>query len=165
LVEWIEDQSYPNTTLSWSIIKGSGRIQKKVFTSSYYYVAMANINPEPAEVKLNISIHAFLYNTTKAYYKVAVQFDVNRLVFLSDFFVKVSFDKPAKDYYIVAYTRFTRVNLTTTSVLRYTNSQTDASWPLPVAPPLLTHWSMKQARTFRWNLTAPEQHFEYHVHK
>ncbi|XP_026415145.1 uncharacterized protein LOC113310634 isoform X2 [Papaver somniferum] len=72
LVEWIEDPSYPNTTLSWSIIQGSGRIQQKVFRSSYYYVAVANINPEPAEVQLNISIQAFLYNTSKAYYKCSL---------------------------------------------------------------------------------------------
>ncbi|KAI3850167.1 hypothetical protein MKW92_023244 [Papaver armeniacum] len=66
----------------------------------------------------------------------------------------------------VASTRFSRVNLTTTSVLRYTNSQVDASGPLPAAPTLLTHWSMKQARTFRWNLTAnaarPNPQGSYH---
>ncbi|KAI3836889.1 hypothetical protein MKW98_005222 [Papaver atlanticum] len=79
LLEWIEDPSYPNTTLSWSIIQGSGRIQQKVFTSSYYYVAVANINPEPAEVQLNISIQAFLYNTTKAYCKCSLSEGLCRL--------------------------------------------------------------------------------------
>ncbi|KAI3930563.1 hypothetical protein MKX01_037009 [Papaver californicum] len=82
------------------------------------------------------------------------------------FSVLVTFDQPPKDYYIVASTRFTRVNLTTTSVLRYTNSQADASGPLPLAPTLLTHWSMKQARTFRRNLTAnaarPNPQGSYH---
>ncbi|KAI3993444.1 hypothetical protein MKX01_002457 [Papaver californicum] len=72
LMEWIEDPSYPNTTLSWGIIQGSGRIQQKIFRSSYYYVAVGNSNPEPAEVQLNISIQAFLYNTTKAYYKCSL---------------------------------------------------------------------------------------------
>ncbi|XP_026437605.1 L-ascorbate oxidase homolog [Papaver somniferum] len=83
--------------------------------------------------------------------------------------VLVTFDQPAKDYYIVASTRFTRANLTTTSVLRYTNSQVDASGPLPAAPTLLKHWSMKQARTFRWNLTAnaarPNPQGSYHYGK
>ncbi|MCL7034797.1 hypothetical protein MKW94_005355, partial [Papaver nudicaule] len=80
--------------------------------------------------------------------------------------VLVTFDQPAKDYYIVASTRFTRVNLNTTSVLRYTNYLAGASGPLPMAPTLLTHWSMKQARTFRRNLTAnaarPNPQGSYH---
>ncbi|OVA12803.1 Multicopper oxidase [Macleaya cordata] len=80
--------------------------------------------------------------------------------------VLVTLDQPPKDYYIVASTRFTRRNLTTTAVLHYSNSQTAASGPLPMAPTLLTHWSMKQARTFRRNLTAnaarPNPQGSYH---
>lgn len=64
--------------------------------------------------------------------------------------VLVTLDKPAKDYYIVASTRFTKRNLTTTSILHYTNSQATVSGPLPSAPTLLTQWSMKQARSFRY---------------
>ncbi|XP_043724047.1 E3 ubiquitin-protein ligase APD2 isoform X3 [Telopea speciosissima] len=49
LVEWIEDPSYPNTTLSWNIIHGNGMIQQKIFKSSDYYVAVGNLNSEEAE--------------------------------------------------------------------------------------------------------------------
>ncbi|MBA0592077.1 L-ascorbate oxidase homolog [Gossypium raimondii] len=59
-----------------------------------------------------------------------------------------------KDYYIVASTRFTKPILTTTGILRYQGSHTPPSLPLPIAPTYHVHWSMKQARTIRLNLTA-----------
>ncbi|KAM4095369.1 hypothetical protein ACJW30_08G024400 [Castanea mollissima] len=68
LVEWIEDPSYPNTTLSWNIIHGSGKIQQKISKSSNYYIAVGNLLSEEVEVELNFTINAFLYNTTQAYY-------------------------------------------------------------------------------------------------
>ncbi|OIS97837.1 PREDICTED: L-ascorbate oxidase homolog [Nicotiana attenuata] len=68
--------------------------------------------------------------------------------------VLVTLDQPPKDYYIVASTRFTRTVLTATAVLHYSNSQTSVSGPMPSAPAGQMHWSMLQARTFRWNLTA-----------
>ncbi|KAK9136219.1 hypothetical protein Syun_015549 [Stephania yunnanensis] len=79
----------------------------------------------------------------------------------------VTLDQPSKDYYIVASTRFTRRVLTATAVLHYSNSRTPVSGPLPAAPPNQPHWSMQQARTLRWNLTAnaarpnPQGSFHY----
>ncbi|CAO2830815.1 unnamed protein product [Amaranthus hypochondriacus] len=58
------------------------------------------------------------------------------------------------DYYIVASTRFARTAIEATATLRYNGSTTGPSLPLPVGPVYQVHWSMKQARTFRWNLTA-----------
>ncbi|XP_058071459.1 E3 ubiquitin-protein ligase APD2-like isoform X6 [Magnolia sinica] len=80
LIEWIEDPTYPNTTLSWNIIHGNGLIQQKISKSSEYYVAVGNLNTQVMEgtsvqdrqilvVQLNFSISALLYNTTGAYYK------------------------------------------------------------------------------------------------
>ncbi|XP_022773964.1 L-ascorbate oxidase homolog [Durio zibethinus] len=72
-----------------------------------------------------------------------------------------------KDYYIVASTRFTKPILTTTGILRYEGSNTPASLPLPIGPTYQVHWSMKQARTIRLNLTAnaarpnPQGSFHY----
>ncbi|OVA07264.1 Multicopper oxidase [Macleaya cordata] len=62
--------------------------------------------------------------------------------------------QPPKDYYIIASTRFTKPILNSTAVLHYTNSHTAASGPLPIGPTYELQWSMKQARTFRRNLTA-----------
>ncbi|KAK8694760.1 hypothetical protein V6N13_072305 [Hibiscus sabdariffa] len=39
-------------------------------------------------------------------------------------------------------------------VLHYANSQIPVSGPLPAAPAYQYHWSMQQARTYRWNLTS-----------
>lgn len=64
--------------------------------------------------------------------------------------VLVTLDQTPKDYYIVASTRFTRRVLTGTALLHYTNSQTPVSGPLPAGPTYHIHWSMKQARTFRY---------------
>lgn len=64
--------------------------------------------------------------------------------------VLVTLDQPPKDYYVVASTRFTRISFTATSVLHYTNSHTPVSGPVPPAPARQMHWSMLQARTFRY---------------
>lgn len=80
----------------------------------------------------------------------------------------VTLDQPAKDYYVVASTRFTKQVLTATAVLHYTNSKTAVSGPLPAGPaPNDVQWSLNQAKTFRWNLTAnaarpnPQGSFHY----
>ena len=64
--------------------------------------------------------------------------------------VLVTLNQPPKDYYIVASTRFTKTVLTATAVLHYTNSHTPVSGPLPAAPAYQFHWSMQQARTYRY---------------
>ncbi|KAF8394921.1 hypothetical protein HHK36_018860 [Tetracentron sinense] len=72
LIEWIDDPSYPNTTLSWNIIHGNGTIKQAIFKSSSYYVAVGNLNVEEVEVQLTFRIWAFVYNTTEAYYKCSL---------------------------------------------------------------------------------------------
>ncbi|KAK1288728.1 hypothetical protein QJS10_CPB19g02028 [Acorus calamus] len=44
LVEWTEDPSYPNITLSWNIIHGNGVIRQKITTPSDYYIGVGNLN-------------------------------------------------------------------------------------------------------------------------
>ncbi|XAR73950.1 L-ascorbate oxidase [Bertholletia excelsa] len=81
--------------------------------------------------------------------------------------VLVTLDQAPKDYYIVASTRFTKTVLTAVAVLHYTNSQTQVSGPLPAGPTDQIDWSIKQAGTLRWNLTAnaarpnPQGSFHY----
>ncbi|XP_031402370.1 E3 ubiquitin-protein ligase APD2-like [Punica granatum] len=77
LVEWIEDPSYPNTTLSWTsympvLFAGSGRLRQTFSNSAAYYIAVGNLNTEGVEVELNITVKARLYDTTKAYYKCSL---------------------------------------------------------------------------------------------
>ncbi|WCJ31062.1 SKU5 similar 15 [Euphorbia peplus] len=81
--------------------------------------------------------------------------------------VLVTLNSSPKDYYIIASSRFTKPVLTTTGILRYAGSNTPASKPLPFNPNYQIHWSMKQARTIRLNLTAnaarpnPQGSFHY----
>jgi iron transport multicopper oxidase len=69
--------------------------------------------------------------------------------------VLVILDQAPKDYYIVTSTRFTKSVLTATAVLHYTNSHTPVSGPLPTGPTYQIHWSMQQARTFRYDNKKP----------
>ncbi|KAI3808584.1 hypothetical protein L1987_24538 [Smallanthus sonchifolius] len=78
----------------------------------------------------------------------------------------VKLHAPVKDYFIVASTRFTKPTLTAAGILHYDGSQTETSLPLPIGPTYQIHWSMKQARTIRWNMTAnaarPNPQGSYH---
>ncbi|XP_068654058.1 L-ascorbate oxidase homolog [Aristolochia californica] len=80
--------------------------------------------------------------------------------------VLVTLDQPPKDYHVVASTRFTKNVLTATGTLHYSNSHAQVSGPLPAGPTYQVHWSMQQARTIRWNLTAnaarPNPQGSYH---
>ncbi|PHU26797.1 L-ascorbate oxidase -like protein [Capsicum chinense] len=80
--------------------------------------------------------------------------------------VLVTANQPPKDYYVVVSSRFTRRVLTTTAVLHYSNSWTKVSGPLPGGPTTQINWSIYQARSIRWNLTAsgprPNPQGSYH---
>ncbi|KAE9609456.1 hypothetical protein Lal_00020157 [Lupinus albus] len=80
--------------------------------------------------------------------------------------VLVTADQPALDYYIVASTRFTSKVITTTGVLRYSNSAGPVSGPPPGGPTIQIDWSLNQARSIRTNLTAsgprPNPQGSYH---
>ncbi|XP_009397538.2 E3 ubiquitin-protein ligase APD2 isoform X2 [Musa acuminata AAA Group] len=72
LVQWIEQPSHPNTTLSWSLIHGNGKIQQTIDKPSDYYIAVGNLNNIEIQVQLTFRIQAVLYNTTGAYYKCSL---------------------------------------------------------------------------------------------
>ncbi|KAK8512596.1 hypothetical protein V6N12_075168 [Hibiscus sabdariffa] len=75
-------------------------------------------------------------------------------------------DQPAKDYYIAVSTRFTSRVLTSTAILRYSNSAGPVSGPPPGGPTIQIDWSLNQARSIRKNLTAsgprPNPQGSYH---
>ena len=71
--------------------------------------------------------------------------------------VLVTLKASVRDYYIVASTRFTKPILNTTASLRYLGSKNAVSGPLPVGPTYHIHWSMKQARTIRYNNSKPNR--------
>ncbi|TQD74780.1 hypothetical protein C1H46_039670 [Malus baccata] len=80
--------------------------------------------------------------------------------------VLVTANQPVQDYYVVVSSRFTRRVLTTTAVLHYSNSRKGVSGPIPWGPTTQIAWSVSQARSIRWNLTAsgprPNPQGSYH---
>jgi len=84
------------------------------------------------------------------------------------FSVLVTANQAAKDYYMVASTRFLKKELSTVGVIRYEGSKVQASTELPKAP-VGWAWSLNQFRSFRWNLTSnaarPNPQGSYHYGK
>ncbi|KAG0479340.1 hypothetical protein HPP92_010198 [Vanilla planifolia] len=80
--------------------------------------------------------------------------------------VLVTADQPPSDYYIVTSTRFTNPVLTMTAILHYSNSAGRPIDPPPGGPTIEIDWSLNQARSIRWNLTAsgprPNPQGSYH---
>ncbi|XP_073314088.1 L-ascorbate oxidase homolog isoform X1 [Primulina huaijiensis] len=80
--------------------------------------------------------------------------------------VLISTNQPAKDYYIAVSSRFTPTVLITTAVLHYSDSATKVSGLPPSGPTSDVAWSLNQARSIRWNLTAsgprPNPQGSYH---
>ncbi|KAL4332397.1 hypothetical protein GQ457_07G035220 [Hibiscus cannabinus] len=66
---WLEYPSYPNSSLSWNIINGTGEIQQEVPKSCNYYVAVGNFNSEQVQIQLKFSVKALIYDTSQAYYR------------------------------------------------------------------------------------------------
>ncbi|KAG9443452.1 hypothetical protein H6P81_014792 [Aristolochia fimbriata] len=80
--------------------------------------------------------------------------------------VLVTANQPARRYYIVASSRFTKYDLTTVAVIEYEGAAAEApAAELPEAPEGWA-WSLNQFRSFRWNLTAsaarPNPQGSYH---
>ncbi|RLM84348.1 hypothetical protein C2845_PM04G00070 [Panicum miliaceum] len=79
----------------------------------------------------------------------------------------VTLDQPPLDYAVVVSTRFAPANLTAVGTLHYAGATARAPGPLPAGPPGQYDWSVNQARSFRWNLTAsaarpnPQGSFHY----
>ncbi|KAJ1291058.1 hypothetical protein BS78_02G290600 [Paspalum vaginatum] len=80
--------------------------------------------------------------------------------------VLLTADQPAFDYAVVVSTRFTSRIISTTAVLRYANSAGKAPGAPPGGPTIQIDWSLNQARSIRWNLTAsgprPNPQGSYH---
>ncbi|XP_064977680.1 L-ascorbate oxidase homolog [Musa acuminata AAA Group] len=78
----------------------------------------------------------------------------------------VTADQPPMDYYIVVSTRFTTTVLSTTAILHYSYSDGKRVEPPPGGPTTDIEWSLNQARSIRWNLTAsgprPNPQGSYH---
>ncbi|GMH01459.1 hypothetical protein Nepgr_003298 [Nepenthes gracilis] len=56
LIEWLEDPSYPNTTLSWNIISRSSMIEQEIKKTATYFITVGNLNSEAVKAQLNFNL-------------------------------------------------------------------------------------------------------------
>eukprot|EP00250_Pteridium_aquilinum_P011875 c20362_g1_i1 orf=376-2049(+) len=81
--------------------------------------------------------------------------------------VLVTLNRSPRDYYMVASSRFTNPVINGIGVVHYSNSGTKVSGPLPPGPTIEIDYSVRQARSITWNLTAnaarpnPQGSFHY----
>ncbi|XP_020269063.1 L-ascorbate oxidase homolog isoform X1 [Asparagus officinalis] len=81
--------------------------------------------------------------------------------------VLITADQAPLDYYIVVSTRFSSSPaLTTSAILHYSNSAGSPMEPPPEGPSEEIEWSLNQAKSLRWNLSAsgsrPNPQGSYH---
>ncbi|CAL9078316.1 unnamed protein product [Musa textilis] len=120
------------------------------------------------KVSLNFRIQSHLMKLVEMDGSHTVQNDYESLdIHVGQCFsVLVAANQEAKDYYMVASTRFTKYSLAATGIIRYAGSVVPPSPELPKAP-VGWAWSLNQWRSFRWNLTAsaarpnPQGSFHY----
>ncbi|WOL15160.1 L-ascorbate oxidase [Canna indica] len=83
--------------------------------------------------------------------------------------VLITADQSPLDYYIVVSPRFLRNELSTTAILHYSTSGGQRIDPPPSAPKNQISFSLNQAKSIRWNLTAsgprPNPQGSYHYGK
>ncbi|XP_065878393.1 E3 ubiquitin-protein ligase APD2-like [Euphorbia lathyris] len=121
-LQWIDEPSYPNSTLSWNIILESGNIELEIPKSSNYYIALGNLNSQDVQIELKFIMTALNYNTAQAYYKCSLNHNLCSFkLFLlgttvavltssgpkegaldNDWFVKISYGPRWITYFIVS---------------------------------------------------------------
>ncbi|KAK2994277.1 hypothetical protein RJ640_022930 [Escallonia rubra] len=110
-------------------------------------------------INFRIQNHQMLLVETEGSYTNQIPLDSLDVHIGQSYSVIVTADQEAADYYIVASPKLTNVTgfdtLVCVSVLHYENSTTNATGALPKGPdPFDQHFSLAQAKSIRWNLTA-----------
>ncbi|KAK6144729.1 hypothetical protein DH2020_021549 [Rehmannia glutinosa] len=110
-------------------------------------------------INFRIQNHTMLLVETEGSYTNQVSLDSLDVHVGQSYSVLVTADQNAEDYYIVAtpkWVNMTKPNaIAAVGVLHYDNSNTTASGPLPNGPdPFDIGFSLNQARSIKWNLTA-----------
>ncbi|KAK6137856.1 hypothetical protein DH2020_028411 [Rehmannia glutinosa] len=110
-------------------------------------------------INFRIQNHTMLLVETEGSYTNQVSLDSLDVHVGQSYSVLVTADQNAEDYYIVAtpkWVNMTKPNaIAAVGVLHYDKSNTTASGPLPNGPdPFDIGFSLSQARSIKWNLTA-----------
>ncbi|CAL9103916.1 unnamed protein product [Musa textilis] len=149
------------------LINGGGR-NGNTFTveqGSTYRFRMSNVGLT-ASLNIRIQGHAMKLVEVEGSHTLQNTYSSLDLHLGQSCSVLVTADQPAMDYYVVVSTRFTSKVLSTTAILRYSNSGGTTAGPPPGGPTIQIDWSLNQARSIRWNLTAsgprPNPQGSYH---
>ncbi|KAF2931692.1 E3 ubiquitin-protein ligase APD2 [Oryza sativa Japonica Group] len=67
-LQWAENPSANETTLSWHLVHGNGTIKQTINLSSEYFIALGNFNNQDVTVLLEFRIRTLFYNTSAADY-------------------------------------------------------------------------------------------------
>ncbi|GFP81791.1 monocopper oxidase-like protein sku5 [Phtheirospermum japonicum] len=138
-----------------------------------YRIRVSNVGISTS-LNFRIQNHNLLLAETEGSYTVQQNYTSLDIHVGQSYSFLVTMDQNASsDYYIVASARFvnetTWQRVTGVGILHYTNSKGKASGPLPAAPQdqFDKTFSMNQARSIRWNVTAsgarpnPQGSFKY----
>ncbi|GFZ16504.1 cupredoxin superfamily protein [Actinidia rufa] len=145
----------------------------EVHSSKTYRIRVHNVGVSTS-LNFRIQDHNLLLAETEGSYTVQQNYtSLDIHVGQSSSFLVTMDQNASTDYYIVASARFVNESLwqrvTGVAILRYSNSKGKASGPLPDAPndQYDKTYSMNQARSIRWNVTAsgarpnPQGSFRY----
>ncbi|CAH9069405.1 unnamed protein product [Cuscuta europaea] len=150
-----------------SVVHINGQ-EQQTFTGDQYKTYMFRISNVGLKTSFNVRFEKHTMTLVEVEGSHVVQNDYTSLdVHVGQSItVLVTLNQPPKDYYIVASTRFIGRLLNATAVLHYSNSKTPVCGIVPPAPRGQLHWSVQQARSIRWNLTAnaarPNPQGSYH---
>lgn len=138
-----------------------------------YRIRVSNVGTSTA-LNFRIQNHNMLLVETEGSYVSQQNFTTLDIHVGQTYSFLVTMDQNASsDYYIVASARFVNTTIwsgvTGVAILHYSNSKGHASGPLPSPPDdqYDPSWSVNQARSIRWNLTAgaarpnPQGSFHY----
>ncbi|KAH9314696.1 hypothetical protein KI387_023323, partial [Taxus chinensis] len=134
-------------------IGGSSRTSFKVEPGKTYKLRISNVGLSTA-LNFQIEGHKLKLVEVEGSHTLQNEYDSLDIHVGQSYTVLITTDQPPKEYYIVASTRFSKRALVGVGLLSYINSQQPASGPLPQSPPKRIDWSMNQAKSIRWNLTA-----------
>lgn len=153
------------------VINGRGPYHT-VFTvqpGATYRFRISNVGMQTT-LNFRIQNHRMLLVETEGSYTLQEYYATLDIHVGQSYSVLVTADQSPASFYIVASSRFTDRVITGIAFLQYTNSATapSTSGPLPDGPdPMDYNYSLNQARSIRWNLTAgaarpnPQGSFHY----
>ncbi|XP_054821742.1 monocopper oxidase-like protein SKU5 [Prosopis cineraria] len=156
-------RSNQNATPDWVLINGKPPYMNNLSLShesfnvtqgKAYLLRISNVGTTWS-FNFRIQSHKMVLVETEGSYVSQIELDSLDVHVGQSYSVLVTANQSVSDYYIVASPKLYNTNLVGIAVLHYENSTTPANGSLPSGPdPFDLQFSINQARSIRWNLTA-----------